>query len=84
MSDADEGIIEAFLDALWMERGLSENTLKAYRADLVHFARFASARRLGLLEVERGHVLDYLVVDDRRVAAHHREAAVGPAALLLA
>ena len=61
MSDADEGIIEAFLDALWMERGLSENTLKAYRADLVHFARFASARRLGLLEVERGHVLDYLV-----------------------
>ena len=61
MSDADEGIIEGFLDALWMERGLSENTLKAYRADLVHFARFARARRLGLLEVERGHVLDYLV-----------------------
>ena len=61
MSDADEGIIEAFLDALWMERGLSENTLKAYRADLVHFARFASARRLGLLQIERGHVLDYLV-----------------------
>ena len=61
MSDADEGIIEGFLDALWMERGLSENTLKAYRADLVHFARFARARRLGLLEVERGRVLDYLV-----------------------
>ena len=57
----DEETIEAFLDALWMERGLSENTLKAYRADLVHFARFASARRLGLLEVERGDVLDYLV-----------------------
>ena len=59
MSDAET--IEAFLDALWMERGLSENTLKAYRADLTHFARFAGARRLGLLEVERGHVLDYLV-----------------------
>ena len=61
MSGADQGIIEAFLDGLWMERGLSENTLKAYRSDLVHFARFAGARRLGLLEVERGHVLDYLV-----------------------
>ena len=61
MSDADEGIIEAFLDALWMERGLSENTLKAYRADLVHFARFASDRQFGLLEVERSDVLDYLV-----------------------
>ena len=61
MSDADEGVIEAFLDAVWMERGLSENTLKAYRADLVHFSRFASTRRLDLLEIERGHVLDYLV-----------------------
>ena len=61
MSDADEGVIEAFLDAVWMERGLSENTLKAYRADLVHFSRFAGTRRLDLLEIERGHVLDYLV-----------------------
>ena len=60
MSDA-QTIIEAFLDSLWVERGLSENTLKAYRADLIHFARFASDRRLDLLEVERSHVLDYLV-----------------------
>ena len=59
MTDADT--IEGFLDSLWMEQGLSENTLKAYRADLTHFARFVNARRLGLLEVERGHVLDYLV-----------------------
>ena len=59
MSDADT--IEGFLDTLWMERGLSENTLNAYRADLTDFARFANARRLGLLEIERGHVLDYLV-----------------------
>ena len=59
MSDAHT--IEGFLDTLWMERGLSENTLKAYRADLIHFARFANARRLGLLEIERGHVFDYLV-----------------------
>ena len=59
MSDA--ATIEGFLDALWMERGLSENTLKAYRSDLDHFARFVNARRIGLLGVERGHVLDYLV-----------------------
>jgi len=59
VTDADT--IEGFLDSLWMEQGLSENTLKAYRADLTHFARFVNARRLGLLDVERGHVLDYLV-----------------------
>ena len=59
MSDIEA--IEAFLDTLWMERGLAENTLKAYRADLKHFSKFTSSRGLHLLEVERGHVLDYLV-----------------------
>ena len=28
-------LIDRFLDAIWMERGLSENTLGAYRADLL-------------------------------------------------
>ncbi|GAB2668703.1 site-specific tyrosine recombinase XerD [Vibrio panuliri] len=31
----DHGIVEQFLDAMWMERGLSENTLSSYRTDLV-------------------------------------------------
>lgn len=57
---SDRAVIEGFLDALWMEQGLSDNTLKAYRADLAHFSRFAGARGLGLLGVERVHVLDYL------------------------
>lgn len=30
-------IIEQFLDVIWMERGLSENTLSAYRTDLKKF-----------------------------------------------
>ena len=30
-------IVDVFLDALWMERGLSENTLAAYRRDLQQF-----------------------------------------------
>ncbi len=37
MSDVmspDQGIVEQFLDAMWMERGLSENTLASYRNDL--------------------------------------------------
>ena len=28
-------LIDRFLDAIWMERGLSANTLGAYRADLL-------------------------------------------------
>lgn len=31
---ADRGLVEQFLDAMWMERGLSENTLVSYRTDL--------------------------------------------------
>ncbi|MGY0073884.1 MULTISPECIES: site-specific tyrosine recombinase XerD [Vibrio] len=31
----DQGIVEQFLDAMWMERGLSENTLASYRNDLL-------------------------------------------------
>ncbi len=31
---ADHGPAEQFLDAMWMERGLSENTLVSYRTDL--------------------------------------------------
>ncbi len=37
MSHVDT-IVDVFLDALWMERGLSENTLSAYRRDLQQFA----------------------------------------------
>ncbi len=29
--------IEQFIDALWMERGLSDNSLSAYRTDLAHY-----------------------------------------------
>lgn len=31
-------VIEQFLDMIWMERGLSDNTLVAYRTDLKNFA----------------------------------------------
>nr|WP_202597805.1 MULTISPECIES: site-specific tyrosine recombinase XerD [unclassified Vibrio] len=30
----DQGLVEQFLDAMWMERGLAENTLSSYRNDL--------------------------------------------------
>jgi len=43
-ADADRDLIDAFLDALWMERGLSANTLQAYRSDLRHFLQWLHAR----------------------------------------
>lgn len=36
--------IDAFIDALWLEEGLSRNTLAAYRRDLTLYARWLQAR----------------------------------------
>jgi integrase/recombinase XerD len=38
--------IDAFVDALWLEEGLSKNTLQAYRRDLLLFARFIEPKPL--------------------------------------
>jgi len=39
--------IDDFIDALWLEDGLSKNTLAAYRRDLVLFAQWLGAQRSG-------------------------------------
>jgi integrase/recombinase XerD len=58
--DATRQAIEQFLDAQWMERGLSENTLAAYRNDLNGLAAWLSGRGGGLVSARREHLLDYL------------------------
>ncbi len=57
---SDRDVIEAYIDAVWMERGLSENTLTAYRGDLKRFAEWLAAKGLGLLRARRADVLDFL------------------------
>ena len=52
--------IEGFLDAMWMERGLSENTLAAYRHDLGGLAAWLQSRDRGLTAARREDLLDYL------------------------
>ncbi|MFA3792971.1 site-specific tyrosine recombinase XerD [Aliiglaciecola sp. SL4] len=34
-------LIETFIDSIWIEKGLSEHTLNAYRSDLLKFCTFA-------------------------------------------
>ena len=58
--------IEGFLDAMWMERGLSENTLAAYRHDLGGLAAWLQSRDRSLTGARREDLLDYLAA---RVAA---------------
>jgi integrase/recombinase XerD len=54
-------LIEGFADALWMERGLSRNTLTAYQSDLRAFAHWLNEERgQPLIAAERADLLDYL------------------------
>jgi len=55
-----KALIDRFLDAIWMERGLSENTLGAYRADLVALNQRLATRGVELARASRADVLDYI------------------------
>ena len=59
-SKPSEGIIEKFLDAIWMERGLSTNTLGAYRADLMALQRWLAQRDTSLMYATRVDLLAFI------------------------
>lgn len=59
----DRAIIEAFADTLWMERGLSQNTLAAYQSDLRAFAAWVARERgRTLVSAQRFDLLEYLAL----------------------
>lgn len=60
LAASDRGEIERFLDAIWMEQGLSDHTLTAYRNDLVGFGRWLNTGGKNLLAAGRQDLLDYI------------------------
>lgn len=58
-SEADPAI-GRFLDAVWMERGLSQNTLAAYRADLTALARWLEERHVAIAQTSRNDLLAFI------------------------
>ncbi len=71
-----EAQVQWFLNYVRVERGLAENSVKAYRRDLLKLARYAQEHRLALKKVSRGDILDFLgwlyrrKLDSRSVARH--------------
>jgi integrase/recombinase XerD len=57
---APEAIIDKFLDTIWMERGLSVNTLGAYRADLMALKRWLARRDTSLIYATRADLLAFI------------------------
>ena len=68
--------ITSFLTHVRVEKGLSPNTVSAYRRDLQKFEEFAKKRKLQLEEVSRDELVDFLAglyrqkLESRTVARH--------------
>jgi integrase/recombinase XerD len=71
-----EGHVREFLNSLRVEKGLSDNTIQAYRRDILKFAAFVVERGLDTPSVARSDVVDFLAslyqrrLDSRSVARH--------------
>lgn len=59
----NSGHLDAFIDNLWLEKGLSDNTLSAYRSDLSKFCEFL---------LPDGTVLDSIGLQDIQAYLAHR------------
>jgi integrase/recombinase XerD len=60
ISSEDSILLERFIDHLWMEYGLSENTLSAYRNDLAGFSIWLAKGNKALLGVKSADIQRYL------------------------
>jgi integrase/recombinase XerD len=59
-ADSLDPAVTRFLDAVWMERGLSTNTLAAYRADLVALSRWLALRGVRIGQTTRADLLGFI------------------------
>lgn len=55
----DEKLVDAFIDSLWSQSGLSDNTLAAYRSDLKKFIHWIHARERKLATVDARFLQQY-------------------------
>src|SRR5438132_160952 len=59
-ADAADPAVSKFLDAVWLERGLSPNTLAAYRADLTALSRWLAERQIPMIRTSRADLQDFI------------------------
>jgi integrase/recombinase XerD len=58
-TDSADSAVSSFLDAVWMERGLSPNTVAAYRADLTALDRWLAKRNVPIMRATRADLQDF-------------------------
>jgi integrase/recombinase XerD len=62
LASDDAQQLDSFIDHLWLEDGLSKNTLESYRQDLTTFALWLTPRHKQLLTVSQADIQQYLAV----------------------
>jgi len=62
LSISNTNELDTFIDHLWLEDGLSKNTLESYRLDLTTFALWLSKQDKQLLSVDQADIQQYLAV----------------------
>jgi len=62
ITPADAIELDTFIDHLWLEDGLSKNTLVSYRLDLTSFAQWLPTQNKQLLNVDQADIQQYLAV----------------------
>ena len=60
MSDSDRLVLDAFIDNIWIEKGLSKNTLESYRSDLEQFSDWLKTKDLSFSKTAKKDILSYL------------------------
>ncbi len=60
MPAIEHPLIDQYLDALWLEKGLADNTREAYRSDLVLFNGWLQEQGIELRDAGRDLILDHL------------------------
>ncbi|MDP7569240.1 MAG: site-specific tyrosine recombinase XerD [Arenicellales bacterium] len=65
MGSPDAQLLDQFLDGIWLESGLSANTLAAYRTDLRAFQSWLAKKGLALEQATRADLLAYLAANVR-------------------
>lgn len=61
LSEANQSLLDEFIDRIWLEEGLARNTLDSYRQDLSQFATWLQTHlKKHLAEVTQGDIQQYL------------------------
>lgn len=72
----NDDLLQAFLDAIWMEKGLSDKTLEAYRQDLSLYFRWlnnhGNASAVGADSANLQSFLSYLLTKDYKASSASR------------